>query len=254
MIRYDLTGDRAVVTGAAAGIGRAIAARLAAEGCHVALLDVDEEGAAAAAAALDAGPEGSRAIAVRCDVRSTADVRAAVARVDAELGGIDILVNNAGIMGPILPTAEYPEDDFQRVVDINLMGTYRMTHVVLPQMVARGRGRIVNIASISGKEGNPMMPAYAASKAGVVGMTKSVGKELARTGVVVNCITPGGVGNTDILGSVPLSAADGKVPPPPMGRLAEPEEVAAMTAYLCCAEVSYTTGAVFDLSGGRAMY
>jgi 2-dehydro-3-deoxy-L-rhamnonate dehydrogenase (NAD+) len=253
MIRYGLTGDRAVVTGAAAGIGLAIADRLAAEGCHVALLDVDAEAAGAAAAGLRAD-RGARAIAVRCDVRSTEEVRAAVARVDEEFGGIDILVNNAGIMGPILPMAEYPEEDFQRVVDINLMGTYRMTHAVLPQMVDRGRGRIVNIASISGKEGNPMMAGYAASKAGVVGMTKSVGKELARSGVVVNCITPGGVGNTGILRGVPLSAADGKVPPPPMGRLAEPHEVAAMTAYLCCAEVSYSTGAIFDLSGGRAMY
>jgi 2-dehydro-3-deoxy-L-rhamnonate dehydrogenase (NAD+) len=254
MIRYGLTGGRAVVTGAATGIGLAIAVRLVAEGCHVALLDVDDDAAATAAADLTTSSGDARAIAVHCDVRSTADVRAAVAHVDEALGGIDILVNNAGIMGPILPLAEYPEDDFQRVIDINLMGTYRMTHAVLPQMVARGRGRIINIASISGKEGNPMMAGYTASKAGVVGMTKSVGKELARSGVVVNCITPGGVGNTEILQGVPIAAADGKVPPPPMGRLAEPHEVAAMTAYLCCDEVSYTTGAVFDLSGGRAMY
>jgi 3-oxoacyl-[acyl-carrier protein] reductase len=249
MVDYGLDGHRAVITGGAGGIGLAIGRRLVQEGCRVALLDVAAD--PVAAAARDLAPD---AIGLRCDVRSTADVTAAVSAVTEAFGGVDILVNNAGVMGLIRPLHEYPEEDFDRVVDINLMGTYRMTHAVLPQMLARRRGRVVNIASISGKEGNPMMTAYAASKHGVVGLTKALGKELAASGVVVNCITPGGVNHTNILGGVPLAAADGKVPPPPMGRLAEPSEVAAMTAYLCSDEVSYSTGAVFDLSGGRAMY
>lgn len=249
MSRGALHGRRALITGGAGGIGSAICRRLAADGCSVAVLDLDEAAARSLAEELGGG-----AVGVVCDVRSCEDVERAVAvSVDA-LGGLDIAVNNAGILGPIQLIADYDEADFVRVVDIDLLGTYRVTKAVLPHLLAQGWGRIVNIASISGKEGNPMMSAYASAKAGVLGLTKSVGKELASTGVLVNCITPGGVNNTSIMAGVPVSETDDKVPPPPMGRYAEPEEVAAMTAWLCSDESSYSTGAVFDISGGRAMY
>lgn len=244
-----LVGDRALVTGGSGGIGSAISRRLAAEGCRVAVLDLD----LGAASAL-ADEVGNSSLGIRCDVRSREEVQDAVAEAVAAFGGLDIVVNNAGILGPILPIEEYVEEEFFRVIDIDLMGTYRVTHAAIPHLLAQGSGRIVNIASISGKEGNPMMAAYASAKAGVVGFTKSIGKELALSGVLVNCITPGGVNNTSIMAGAPVTDADGKVPPPPMGRYAEPQEVAAMTAWLCSDQASYSTGAVFDISGGRAMY
>jgi NAD(P)-dependent dehydrogenase (short-subunit alcohol dehydrogenase family) len=244
-----LVGDSALVTGGTGGIGTAISRRLAAEGCRVAVLDLDLDASAALAAEL-----GNGSVGIQCDVRSAEGVARAVAEAVAAFGGLDIVVNNAGILGPILPIAEYGEEEFFRVIDIDLMGTYRVTHAAIPHLQAQGSGRIVNIASISGKEGNPMMAAYASAKAGVVGFTKSIGKELALSGVLVNCITPGGVNNTNIMAGLPVSDADGKVPPPPMGRFAEPDEVAAMTAWLCSDQASYSTGAVFDISGGRAMY
>jgi 3-oxoacyl-[acyl-carrier protein] reductase len=237
------------VTGGTGGIGAAISRRLAAEGCRVAVLDLDVEAASALATEI-----GNGSVGIRCDVRSPDEVQSAVAEAVSVFGGLDLVVNNAGILGPILPIEEYGEEDFFRVIDIDLMGTYRVTHAAIPHLQAQGSGRIVNIASISGKEGNPMMAAYASAKAGVVGFTKSIGKELALSGVLVNCITPGGVNNTNIMAGAPVTDADGKVPPPPMGRYAEPEEVAAMTAWLCSDQASYSTGAVFDISGGRAMY
>lgn len=246
-----LSGHRAVVTGGAGGIGAAIATRLLAEGCRVALLDADEQAALRKADELS---EHGDVIGLRCDVRSAAEVAAAVEQVVTAFGGIEILVNNAGILGLVSPLADYPEEDFVRVIDIDLLGTYRVSHAVLRHMLAAGTGRIVNIASISGKEGNAMMTAYAAAKAGVVGMTKSLGKELARTGIIVNCITPGGVNNTNIMQGAPAAEAQEFVPDHPMGRFAEPHEVAAMTAWLCSEQISYSTGAVFDISGGRAMY
>lgn len=245
----NLEGRRALVTGGTGGIGSAISRRLAAEGVRVAVLDLDETLAAEVAAEI-----GAHSIGVRCDVRLPEEVDRAVARVAEEFGGIDIAVNNAGVLGPILPLVDYAEEEFFRVIDIDLLGTYRVSRAVLPHMLSQQRGRIVNIASISGKEGNPMMCAYASAKAGVVGLTKSLGKELAMEGVLVNCITPGGVNNTNIMAGAPVTDADGKVPPPPMGRYAEPDEVAAMTAWLCSDQASYSTGAVFDISGGRAMY
>ena len=247
-----LGGKRAVVTGAASGIGAAIATRLAAEGATVALLDVDVAGARTTADAIASG--GGTAIAVACDVRSGGDVSRALAEAVDSLGGLEVLVNSAGILGRISPLVDYDEADFTRVVDIDLLGTYRVTRAAVPHLLSSGWGRIVNIASISGKEGNAMMTAYAAAKAGVVGFTKSLGRELATTGVLVNCVTPGGVNNTNILGDQPLSASSVTVDNHPMGRLAEPSEVAALVAWLCSTEVSYTTGGVFDISGGRATY
>jgi len=251
-VDLGLGGKRAVVTGAASGIGAATATRLAAEGAAVALLDVDDAGARATAATITS--DGGTAVVVACDVRSGDDVgRALTEAVDA-LGGLEVLVNSAGILGRISPLVDYDEADFTRVVDIDLLGTYRVTRAAVPHLLSSGWGRIVNIASISGKEGNAMMTAYAAAKAGVVGFTKSLGRELATTGVLVNCVTPGGVNNTNILGDRPLSASSVTVDNHPMGRLAEPSEVAALVAWLCSTEVSYTTGGVFDISGGRATY
>jgi 3-oxoacyl-[acyl-carrier protein] reductase len=251
MVDLGLSGKVAVVTGGAMGIGAAIAARLAAEGCRVALLDTDV--AAAWQTAEKIGDAGV-AIGVRCDVRSGTEVAAAVATVVEAFEHIDILVNNAGILGAILPLVDYPEEEFTKVIDIDLLGTYRVSHHVLPHMLAKSSGRIINIASISGKEGNPMMTAYASAKAGVIGLTKSLGKELATTGILVNCVTPGAVLNTNIMQGRPTAPATELVSDHPMGRYAEPEEVAAMVAWLCSPEASYSTGAVFDISGGRAMY
>ncbi|MDQ1606986.1 MAG: 2-dehydro-3-deoxy-L-rhamnonate dehydrogenase [Microbacteriaceae bacterium] len=250
MVDLGLVGMGAIVTGGASGIGAAIGARLAADGCRVALLDTDEAGAAAMASTIGAGT----AIGVRCDVRSGTEVAAAVETVAAEFGRIDILINNAGILGPIMPLVDVPEDEFVKVIDIDLVGTYRVTHHVLPHMLARSFGRIVNIASISGKEGNPMMTAYASAKAGVLGLTKSLGKELAMSGIIVNCVTPGAVMHTNIMQGREVETASELVSEHPMGRYAEPHEVAAMVAWLCSSEASYSTGAVFDISGGRAMY
>jgi 3-oxoacyl-[acyl-carrier protein] reductase len=251
MVDLGLSGKVAVVTGGAMGIGAAIAGRLAAEGCRVALLDTD---VAAARKTAEKIGDADVAIGVRCDVRSGTEVAAAVAAVAEAFERIDILVNNAGILGAILPLVDYPEDEFTKVIDIDLLGTYRVSHHVLPHMLARSSGRIINIASISGKEGNPMMTAYASAKAGVIGLTKSLGKELATTGILVNCVTPGAVLNTNIMQGRPAGPATELVSDHPMGRYAEPAEVAAMVVWLCSPEASYSTGAVFDISGGRAMY
>src|SRR4051812_2356411 len=249
MVDFGLAGKRALVTGAASGIGAAIATRLAAEGAAVAVVDVDADGAHAHVDAIEAS--GGRAVAVVCDVRSDDDVVRAVADVVERLGGLEVLVNCAGILGPIRALAEYPEADFLRVVDIDLLGTTRVTRAAIPHLVESEWGRIVNIASISGKEGNAMMTAYAAAKAGVVGLTKALGRELATTGVLVNCVTPAGVAGTGILGDEPLSKSTVTVDNHPIGRMAETTEVAALVAWLCSTEMTFTTGGVFDISGGR---
>jgi 2-dehydro-3-deoxy-L-rhamnonate dehydrogenase (NAD+) len=251
-VDLGLDGKRAVVTGAASGIGAAIATRLAAEGATVALLDVDLVGAQSIAQSIEVA--GESAIAVQCDVRSADDVSQALAHVVGVFAGLEVLVNCAGILGRIQPLVDYEEDDFTRVVDIDLLGTYRVTRAAVPHLLAAGWGRIVNIASISGKEGNAMMTAYAAAKAGVVGFTKSLGRELATTGVLVNCVTPGGVSDTNILQDQPLSSSSVTVDNHPIGRLAAPAEVAALVVWLCSTEMSFTTGGVFDISGGRATY
>jgi 3-oxoacyl-[acyl-carrier protein] reductase len=247
------TQRRAVVTGGGAGIGTAIAQRLAAAGIRVAVLDANEAGAAAVADGLKAS-HGTDALGLRCDVTVTDEVRAAIAEVALVWGGIDILVNNAGIVGPHLPLIEYPEVEFVRVVDVDLLGAFRVTQAALPHMLPLEWGRIVNIASIAGKAGNPRMTGYAAAKAGLIGLTKALAAELATTGILVNCVTPGGVRGTNIARAMPPEAARSAVFNHPLGRLAVPEEVAAMVAWLCSDEVSFSTGAVFDISGGRATY
>ncbi len=243
-----LEGQAAIVTGAARGIGAAVAARLAADGVLVAVADIDEAAAARAAEAI-----GERAFPIRVDVTDPASVAALVEAVTVRTGRLDILVNNAGIAGAAAPVAEYPLEEWRRVLAIDLDGVFYCTRAAVPAMLARGYGRIVNIASIAGKEGNPNMVAYSAAKAGVIGLTKSVGKELATTGVLVNCVTPAVV-QTEILDQVNEETVRYMVSRIPMGRTGKLEEVAALVAWLCSPECSFSTGAVFDCSGGRATY
>ena len=243
----------ALVTGAAHGIGAGIARRLVADGLVVGIVDVDASAAAARAAAI-AGADGRRAFAAPADVTDADAVQTMVDRTAAREGRIDVLVNCAGILGLVAAFREYPLDEWRRIVEVDLFGTVNCTRAVVPHMLDAGWGRVVNIASISGKEGNPRMTAYAAAKAGVLGFTKALGRELAQTGVLVNAVAPGGVGGTNILGPQPLDYVSRTVPDSPIGRNATVEEVAAMVSWLCSDECSYNAGAVFDLSGGRASY
>ena len=247
----DLKNRTAIVTGAARGIGAAIAERLAAEGARVVVADLDE--AAARAEAERIAARGGDAVAMRLDVTDPASARAMAEAVVARSGRIDVLVNNAGIAGKAAPVVEYPEDEWRRVMAIDLDGVFYVTKAVLPTMLAQRSGRIVNIASISGKEGNPNMAAYSSAKAGVIGFTKALGKELATSGVLVNCVTPAVI-ETDILKQLTDEAVRYMVSKIPMNRTGKPEEVAALVAWLASDECSFTTGGVFDLSGGRATY
>jgi 3-oxoacyl-[acyl-carrier protein] reductase len=248
--QIDLNGKRAVVTGGGQGIGFAIAQRLIASGASVSVWDIDAKLAGEAAAQLSAHGE---AHGVGMDVTKASDVDAAVASVAAKLGGIDILVANAGIAGPNLKTWEYPVEAWQQVIDINLTGIFLCCRAVAPLMIEQKYGRIVNTASIAGKEGNPNAPAYSASKAGVIALTKALGKELATYDIAVNCITPA-VARTRLFDQMTQQHIDYMLGKIPRGRFVEVEEIASMVAWLVSAENSFTTGAVFDLSGGRATY
>lgn len=246
MNQIDLKGRRAVVTGGAQGIGRAVSERLLASGAGVAIWDRD-----AALAAAVAKEIGAQAVAV--DVTDYAAVEQAVRDTAAKLGGIDLLVNNAGIAGPNGPVHEYPLDAWKAVIDLDLNGVFYCCRAVVPLMLAQKFGRIVNIASIAGKEGNPNAGAYSAAKAGVVALTKSLGKELAGHDIAVNCVTPAAA-KTRIFDQMAQTHIDYMLSKIPRGRFVLVEEVAAMVAWLLSAENSFTTGAVFDLSGGRATY
>ncbi len=246
MNQIDLKGRRAVVTGGAQGIGRAVSERLLASGASVAIWDHD-----AALAAAVAKEIGAQAVAV--DVTDYAAVEQAVHDTAAKLGGIDLLVNNAGIAGPNGPVHEYPLDAWKAVIDLDLNGVFYCCRAVVPLMLAQKFGRIVNIASIAGKEGNPNAGAYSAAKAGVVALTKSLGKELAGHDIAVNCVTPAAA-KTRIFDQMAQTHIDYMLSKIPRGRFVLVEEVAAMVAWLLSAENSFTTGAVFDLSGGRATY
>jgi len=248
--RIDLTGLTAAVTGGAQGIGYAVAARLVASGAKVALWDIDAALAATSARALAALGETTFAA---CDVTDFASVTAALAATEAALGGVDILVNSAGIAGPTASVEDYDNADFARVVEVNLMGTFFTNKAVVAGMKARGFGRIVNIASIAGKEGNPQASAYSASKAGVIGFTKSLGKELAGHDIAVNCVTPAAA-RTAIFDQISEEFIDYMLSKIPRGRFLEVDEAAAMIAWMVSPENAFTTGAVFDLSGGRATY
>ena len=247
---YDLNKRIAVVTGGAQGIGLAVANRILASGGQVAIWDRDR-------ALLDktiAGmgmPDRIQGLAV--DIADLAAVEAATKATIAHFGKIDILVNNAAIVGPNAPTWEYPPEAFRDVVNVGLLGTFYCCRTVVPHMIAANYGRIVNLSSVAGKEGNPQAPAYSSMKAAVIGLTKSLGKELATYNIAVNCVTPAVAKTTLALSQAPdfLAMIVAKIP---RGRMLELDEAASMICWLASAENSFTTGAVFDLSGGRATY
>ncbi|WP_028914179.1 SDR family NAD(P)-dependent oxidoreductase [Pseudorhodobacter ferrugineus] len=241
-------GQTAIVTGGAQGIGQAVAAALAGAGARVAIWDMDVELARTTATNL-----GGDAIAVQVDVADWASVQAGFAQTAQAFGRVDVLVNAAGIAGMNAPVAEYPVDEFARIVAINLNGTFLVNKVVVPMMTAQNYGRIVNIASVAGKEGNPNASAYSASKAGVIGFTKSLGKELAGLNIAVNCVTPAAA-KTRIFDQMKQEHIDYMLSKIPRGRFLELDEAASMILWLVSNENSFTTAGVFDLSGGRATY
>ncbi len=244
----DLKGRTAVVTGGAAGIGCAIAQRLMQSGARVSLWDRDEKSLADAAGKLGAG-----AHTAQLDVSDEAQVRRACDATLKALSKIDALVCSAGITGPNATTWDYPVADWKQVLDINLTGVFLCNKTVVPHMQKNDYGRIVNIASIAGKEGNPNASAYSASKAGVISLTKSLGKELAKSAIRVNCVTPAAV-KTGMFSQMTQAHIDFMLSKIPMGRFGQVEEIASLVAWLCTEECSFSTGAVFDLSGGRAVY
>jgi len=237
--KMPLSGKRAVVTGGCGGLGRAIVDRLQRDGARVALFD-----------RADAPPSGGL---YRCDVTSENDVSAAVAQVVARFGGIDILVNNAGLQGEVAPVVEASVASWRRVIDVNLTGAFICSKTIAPGMVAAGWGRIIHISSVQGKEGTAQAGAYAASKAGLIAFGKTLGKELAATGVTVNCITPTVI-ETGMIREISEQRREDLLARIPMGRFSRATEVAAMVAWIASEECSFSTGAVFDMSGGRATW
>jgi len=248
MNQLDFNGRHAVVTGGATGLGFGIAKRLLASGGSVTVWDRDGEAATKAAWAL-----GAKAYALTVDVTQQPSVAKAVAATLAQAGRIDALVNSAGITGPNTRLWDYPVDAWRQVMEVNLTGLFICCREVVGQMRTQGYGRIVNIASVAGKDGNPNASAYSASKAGVIALTKSLGKELADTGVRVNCVTPAAV-KTAIFDQMTPDHIAFMLSKIPMGRFGTVEEVAAMVGWLCTEDCSFSTGATFDLSGGRSTF
>lgn len=244
MPRYDFAGRVAIVTGAAAGIGKAIADRLAQDGATVVAWDLP---GVLAAERLQAGT------AQEADVTDRGAIDRALAATLQRWGRVDILVNNAGYAGPTMPLDEYPPEVWQRIIDVNLVGVFNMCCAVVPALRQGASGRVVNIASLAGKEGTPNASAYSAAKAGVIALTKSLGKELATTSVRVNAIAPAAV-ETDLLRQMSPQHVQTMVDKSPMRRLGTPGEVAELATWLCSDACTFSTGAVFDLSGGRATY
>jgi 2-dehydro-3-deoxy-L-rhamnonate dehydrogenase (NAD+) len=226
-------GKRAVVTGGLSGIGEAVAKRIASEGGQVLIWDMNGG--------------------IKTDISSFVSVKNAMEQTLIKLGGIDILVNSAGITGPTVPVTEFPLDGWHQTIAINLTGTFFTNKAVVPTMIAQNYGRIVNIASIAGKEGNPNASAYSASKAGVIGFTKSLAKELAKTNITVNAVTPAAV-RTPIFDQMPQAHIDFMLAKIPKARFGTVDEVANLVCWLASDECSFSTGAVFDISGGRATY
>ena len=242
MARNDdrFAGRVALVTGGSSGIGAATVRRLLAEGAKVASLDLD-----------GGAPDG--ALTLHGDVSDSQQVEAAVARAASELGPIDVLVCSAGITGASISTVDVSDDEWRRVMAIDADGVFFCNRAVLPGMVERGYGRIVNVASIAGKEGNPMATAYSSAKAAVIAMTKAIGKDVARTGVLVNCIAPAVI-ETPMLGGMTQEHVTYMVERIPMGRMGSAAEVATLACWLASDECSFSTGATYDISGGRAVY
>ena len=248
MNQLDFNGRTAVITGGAAGIGFAIAQRLVASGGRVSVWDRDAAALDKAKARLTAGID-TRVV----DVADAASVDAATQAAASALGRIDALVCSAGITGPNTTTWEYPVDAWRQVMEVNVNGVFLCNRAVVPVMLKQDYGRIVNIASVAGKEGNPNASAYSTSKAAVIGLTKSLGKELAETGIRANCVTPAAV-KTAIFDQMSQQHIDFMLSKIPMGRFGQVEEIAALVGWLCTEDCSFSTGAVFDLSGGRATY
>ena len=244
--RFD--GQAALVTGAATGIGYEVARRIVEEGGSVALVDINGARAQESAARL-----GGRAVGLAADVADEPSIAGAVAEAARRFGRLDVLVNSAGITGPNVPLESYGADDWRRVMDVNINGTFFACKAAVPMMRRGGYGRIVNIASIAGKEGNPNASAYSTSKAAVIGLTKSLGKELATTEIRVNAVTPAAV-KTEIFAQMTQAHIDFMLSKIPVGRFGLVEEVASLVCWLASRECSFSTGAVFDVSGGRATY
>ena len=227
------SGRRAVVTGGASGIGEAVANRIRSEGGQVAVWDLN-------------GP-------IKVDISNYPSVEDALTETLAQMGGVDILVNSAGITGPTVPLVEFPLDGWMQVMAVNVNGTFFTNRAILPLMIAQDYGRVVNIASIAGKEGNPNASGYSASKAAVIGLTKSLAKEVAKNNISVNAVTPAAV-RTPIFEQMPQSHIDFMLSKIPRGRFGSVDEVANLVCWLASEECSFSTGAVFDVSGGRATY
>jgi len=250
MNQIDLKNKSAVVTGGAQGIGLAIAERFLVSGASVCLWDRDEKMVNKTAASLASK---GNVEAVVMDVTDLDSVRNAVRKTQDALGGIDLLICNAGIAGPSGKLWEYPPDEWQKVIDIDLTGVFNCLHLVTPLMIEKDYGRIVNVASVAGKDGNPNAGPYSAAKAGVIALTKSLGKELAEYDIAVNCITPAAA-KTQIFEQMSEEHIQYMLSKIPRNRFLKVEEAASMVAWLCSAENSFTTGGVFDLSGGRSTY
>lgn len=248
--RIDLAGRCAVVTGGAQGIGRAIVERFLDSGAAVAIWDRDDSATAKTVQALAAR---GRVVALAADVSDHQSVERARDATLSTFNRIDILINNAGIGGPTATTWDYPIDAWREVMAVNLDGAFYCCRAIVPQMIAHNYGRIVNIASVAGKEGNPRAPAYSASKAGLISLTKSLGKELASYDIAVNCITPSSA-KTELLKQFTEDFVRTMLAKVPRGRFVLVEEIAAMVAFCASADCSFTTGGVFDISGGRATY
>ena len=248
MNNMDLLNKNAIVTGGAQGIGGAVTKKLALNGARLAIWDLDFDLGTKKATAV-----GNGSIAIEVDVSNWQSVQNAYAKTLSEFERVDILVHSAGIAGSNAPVVDYSVEEFRQIIDINLMGTFHVNKVVLEGMRSQNYGRIVNIASVAGKEGNPNASAYSASKAGVIGLTKSIGKELADVNVAVNCVTPAAA-RTRIFDQMNQEHIDFMLSKIPRNRFLEVEEAASMICWLVSAGNSFTTGAVFDLSGGRATY